>query len=1099
MQSTPIRAPQASASGYVSAFRRSAAGFAFALASVPSVLAQPGRSVRRMLPAMLLLASAPLALEAGTITGRVVNKATGQYLRNASVQIQGTDRSVTTGDGGAFVIRDVPAGNVTLVVSYTGLDRAELSVAVPEQGTVTQDAELTSAAYGVGDDDTIVLGAFMVSSQREGDAAAIVQQRQAPNIKIAIAADAFGDVTEGNVGEFLKFLPGINVDYVDADVRAVRLRGLPPKYASVTVDGHPIATSASSSLDTGRQFEFEQVSLASVDIIENNKSPTADQIASGMAGNINVRSKSAFDQRGRRIKYSISGNYNEYGGSVFGESIGWDDHEHHKTLLNGSFEFSDTFFDDRLGIVAAYNHSGSYVRQLVMIGSHDFDNDPTNNETERPALRSWNFQDGPKPTWRDAMVLNLDFKATDTLWFKWNNSYNLYDAPFHNRNWVISSPANTWSNVTSDDVRSARTTPTAATSTTHTAQTQGSNLRKSGGTFITTPSVRWEATDELTVDGSVSYSRSYNDYYSGRNGYFSQATARMNGVAWEYEHSGENQLTIRQLGGATANTADILDLANYRDNLVVNNEERHSLDQFWTGNLDVTWRKEAWRMPSTFKFGADHRLNVRDIENFNPSWRMNINSALGTALNLANHNDPIRPSLRMGERVVGINGTAAAPPSLSEWSLWREFQNYNMDPFAVTATTAANGTTIASVTQPFFNTIGNVGANLRNKLQNNFDIKETVSSGYGMATVEVAPQTQAILGLRFETTETVGRSFDDIGDARAQQLAPMPTGYAGGIAQWRNNPAYVVARYGTRRDRSKSYDVALPSAQLRYEPRKNLVLRTAYFKSMLRPDFTNVVGGVTVNDAGTGFTVRNYELEPEFADNYDARVEYYFEPVGAISLGAFYKDIKDIQINVTDTFDASNPPQSIRDLGFDLPAGELTVTQRINGGKAAIWGLEFAYTQQLSFLSERLSGLSAFLNASYIRPRDPDIFALTAEDGIARETVNLGFNYRKGRFDGGIKANMVGERLRGVTGITVSPDGTITPATAVNSYRKEYLEARTQIDLNLSYELHRRTVLFVNVSNLFDVEQFRYNETQDWLTRWGQYGRRITFGVKGTF
>ena len=44
-------------------------------------------------------------------------------------------------------------------------------------------------------------------------------------MKTVVAADNFGDIAEGNVGEFLKFMPGITLDYVETDTRAARMGG----------------------------------------------------------------------------------------------------------------------------------------------------------------------------------------------------------------------------------------------------------------------------------------------------------------------------------------------------------------------------------------------------------------------------------------------------------------------------------------------------------------------------------------------------------------------------------------------------------------------------------------------------------------------------------------------------------------------------------------------------------------------------------------------------------------------------------------------------------------------------------------------------------
>jgi len=47
------------------------------------------------------------------------------------------------------------------------------------------------------------------------------EQRFAPNIKNVVSADAHGDVAEGNVAEFMKYLPGVNVVYGDAAANSI--------------------------------------------------------------------------------------------------------------------------------------------------------------------------------------------------------------------------------------------------------------------------------------------------------------------------------------------------------------------------------------------------------------------------------------------------------------------------------------------------------------------------------------------------------------------------------------------------------------------------------------------------------------------------------------------------------------------------------------------------------------------------------------------------------------------------------------------------------------------------------------------------------------
>src|ERR1051326_232086 len=56
----------------------------------------------------------------GSISGRVFNPSTGEYVRNAEVRVQGTNELVTTGSDGSFTLSNVPAGSASLSVSYTG-------------------------------------------------------------------------------------------------------------------------------------------------------------------------------------------------------------------------------------------------------------------------------------------------------------------------------------------------------------------------------------------------------------------------------------------------------------------------------------------------------------------------------------------------------------------------------------------------------------------------------------------------------------------------------------------------------------------------------------------------------------------------------------------------------------------------------------------------------------------------------------------------------------------------------------------------------------------------------------------------------------------
>jgi len=183
----------------------------------------------------------------GAISGRVQNVATGQYLNNARVTVKGTELVAFTDQTGSYRLTGVPSGPTVLEAFFTGLDPLQLPVTIRAGDIVDQDISLTnSARYGTDASGTVKLDSFVVATARETDSAAIAinEQRFAPNIKNIVSADALGDVMDGNVGEFLKFMPGITAEYdreSGGSVASVSVRGFPTAQAVVSGDGLQMA------------------------------------------------------------------------------------------------------------------------------------------------------------------------------------------------------------------------------------------------------------------------------------------------------------------------------------------------------------------------------------------------------------------------------------------------------------------------------------------------------------------------------------------------------------------------------------------------------------------------------------------------------------------------------------------------------------------------------------------------------------------------------------------------------------------------------------------------------------------------------------------
>ena len=82
----------------------------------PSLPSHPTTQVAAFLLGCLLCLLPLQAQSTGTIQGRVYNPATGQYVRNAEVRLEGTNQVTTTENDGSFQFNYVPAGPATITV-----------------------------------------------------------------------------------------------------------------------------------------------------------------------------------------------------------------------------------------------------------------------------------------------------------------------------------------------------------------------------------------------------------------------------------------------------------------------------------------------------------------------------------------------------------------------------------------------------------------------------------------------------------------------------------------------------------------------------------------------------------------------------------------------------------------------------------------------------------------------------------------------------------------------------------------------------------------------------------------------------------------------
>ena len=192
-------------------------------------------------------------------------------------------------------------GTARVRVQFEG--RAEVGASPPQD-----EDEIASSTNHIGaapvsggaryrhDTEVVKLESLVVSSSREIDGAAIAihEQRFAANIVNVVSADEFGVVPDGNVGEFLKMLPGITMDYRGGDPREISMNGVSSSNVPVTIGGFALASSEVSG--AGRNVELNAISINNLSRIEAVYSPTPETPGSALAGSVNMVPRSAFER-----------------------------------------------------------------------------------------------------------------------------------------------------------------------------------------------------------------------------------------------------------------------------------------------------------------------------------------------------------------------------------------------------------------------------------------------------------------------------------------------------------------------------------------------------------------------------------------------------------------------------------------------------------------------------------------------------------------------------------------------------------------------------------------------------------------------------------
>ncbi len=1025
-------------------------------------------------PALLAaLAASAFAATTGTIEGRVQNPRTGEYLERARVLVVGTGAETFTDTAGHYRLAGVPAGPATVRAFFTGLDVQVETVTVPAGGTARCDFALGSSV--------VRLSEFVVASSREmeGAAIAINEQRFASNIVNVVSAEEFGTVLENNPGDFLKYLPGITIDFIGGAARSVSMGGAPPEYVPITVGGFDISSVAGGG--TARSVDFHTISMNNISRLEVVHSPTPETPGSALAGSVNMIPRSAFERSRPVATFSAFLMMRDNDRHLFSRTPGprWIN----TRKVHPGFEFSYVKpVNDRFGFTVTGSNTKQYTEEARTQNTWRGGGAATNGLTaataatqypdttpDRPYLSDYVVEDGGKTTMRTSAAGTLDYRLSRHDRLSLSMEMTFYHSPLNQR--TMSFFVN---RVSPGDF-----TPTSTRGQAGRGEVRQTSQSRDHYRVKHMPTLVYRHDGPVwKAEAGTAWARERLHFRSTDKGFFNQVVSTRQNVTVAYEdifYLRPGRITVTD--GSTGAPVDFTDLDSFALS-TTNATFRRTTDLKRSAYAHARRAFDFGRVPVQLKAGLDVRQARRDDRQTTPSYTFvgadGVRSTTPTAAGSDDRAGVVRDEV-FSQRV---------PP-------------YGFPKFGYTST------------QEMFNLfqdhpqyfVLDQNALYRSVVTNSKWAEETVSSAYLRGdTALFARRLKLVGGLRVEQTNVDAQgSLTDptrnyqrdasgrvIRNAAGQPQLIVPTSNALGVSQ------LTFLERGLRAE--KEYLRFFPSLNASFSLRENLIARAAWYTSVGRPNFNQYAGALTLPDPDVApsnsnrIAVNNAGIKAWSAQTTKVRLEYYFEGVGQISIGAFRREFENFFGSVI--MPATPEFLALYDLDEALYGRYDVSTTHNVPGLVKMTGCEFDYKQALTFLPAWARGVQVFANASALRATG-DATANFA--GYVPRVYNWGVSLTRPKFNLRANWNYRGRNRQGaVTGRSIQA-GTFT-----------WGSKQLFLDLQGEYVLRRGLSVFANLRNVGDAT----NDTQIYgpLTpEHAQFRQRTTYGslwsigVKGTF
>ena len=877
----------------------------------------------------------------------------------------------------------------------------------------------------------------------------VEMKRAADNIVDALVAEDIGKFPDQNLAESLQRVSGVAIDRQRGEGALVSIRGLGPQFVRVQMNGRTAMSTGIGAAGSfgvpqnSRTFYFDSMQSELVQAVEVYKTPQADLVEGGLGGTVNIRTRRPFDVGGERVLAgSALATYNELRDS---------------TDYRVSGAYSDTFADDTLGFLIGIAYDDRTVREDWM-GHPDYEPKIFNRAVDENgnALQPCTLIAAPEGAgcgytpgnirlglvlderqrlnissalqWRPRPDLDVNI---DMLYSTFDREYIDLQVPLRSQAGLANRATEVHMNqndvVTYFHTTGARPRPFPYNHDTTTDQ------RQLGANLVFSPSERLHFNFDLAYAMAEVDQVQQSTYYDIAGGV---------PVTWDIRNSFIPKLSL---------DADLNDPSIYTFALLWR-ALRVSEDNELQFRSDVTYEFDDG---SYVKAGISYRDREREYSQYS----FTAGTRHGVFLNepLANvkwHEFPV------DDYLDGIDGAGSWP---SGW-VWPDpddvFQTYFVD---------RRGEIPESLFQ-----------SASDSRSEDFFINEKTTALYLMGHLAGTLGDIPFSGNAGVRVVQVDRAST----GNVQPIQDIVYSEASGVYSF----VLLPAEFQTH---DNDYTYWLPSVNLKFELREDLLLRGAWGKTMAQPNFDDLNPGGFKLASTRRVQEGNPYLEPHVAEQLDISLEWYLSDSSIAAIAGFGKWVESFITTVTTLEDFIHP-----DTGRPIEDVESGGNVRLqyqgprNEDGAFIGGVELMFQHVFANLPSPFDGIG--VQANYTRVTtdaeftNPNSGATFDVPGLSKNTYNVVLFYEKGPVSGRVAWNQRDSFLVSVSDTRSNP-----------RFTRKY----SQIDAGFSYNVSERISVVFEGINLGDDNVIQYNivgpvSTLEQLRYTSNTGRRFQAGVR---